>query len=70
MGGKVGYVGFSDDVGSNNSKNGYALAGIVGAEYPIKKHIVVGAEAGVGITYIDTDSYSTTTFGGYVGYKF
>ncbi len=71
VGGKVGYVGFSDSItSSSDSKNGYVLAGIAGAEYPVTKHIVVGAEAEVGSTYIDTESYSTTTFGGYVGYKF
>ena len=71
LGGKVGYVGFSDNLTSNSdSKNGYVLAGIAGAEYPVAKHIVVGAEAEVGSTYIDTESYSTTTFGGYVGYRF
>ncbi len=70
-GGKIGYVGFSDDITSNNdSKNGYILAGIAGVEYPVKKHIVVGAEVEVGSTYVDTESYSTTTFGGYIGYKF
>ena len=69
LGGKVGYVGFSDDV-TSNGKNGYVLTGIVGVEYPIKKHFVVGVEAEAGNTYIDSDSYSTTTFGGYVGYKF
>ena len=71
LGGKIGYVGFSDELtSSSDSKNGYVLAGIAGAEYPVAKHIVVGAEAEVGSTYIDTESYSTTTFGGYVGYKF
>ena len=71
LGGKIGYVGFSDDITSNSdSKNGYVLAGIIGAEYPVKKHFVVGAEAEVGTTYIDAEFYSTTTFGGYVGYKF
>jgi len=70
VGGKVGYVGFSDNIGSNSGTNGYVLAGIVGAEYPVAKHVVVGAEAEAGSTYIDTESYSTTTFGGYVGYKF
>lgn len=70
LGGKIGYVGFSEDVAGSNGKNGYVLAGVVGAEYPVAKHVVVGAEAEVGSTYIDTESYSTTTFGGYVGYKF
>ena len=69
-GGKIGYAGFSDSVTSSNGTNGYVLAGIAGVEYSVKKHFVVGAEAEVGSTYIDTESYSTTTFGGYVGYKF
>jgi len=67
---KVGYVGFSDNIAGKNGKNGYVIAGIAGVEYPAAKHIVVGAEVEVGSTYIDTESYSTTTFGGYVGYKF
>jgi len=71
LGGKIGYVGFSDELtSSSDSKNGYVLAGIAGAEYPVAKHIVVGGEVEIGSTYIDTESYSTTTFGGYVGYKF
>ena len=70
VGGKAGYVGFSDSITSNTGTDGYILAGIAGAEYPVTKHIVVGAEAEIGSTYIDTESYSTTTFGGYVGYKF
>jgi len=66
---KAGYVGFSDSVTSNDGTNGYVLAGVVGVEYPIK-HFVIGAKAEVGNTYIDSDSYTTTTFGGYVGYRF
>ena len=69
-GAKVGYVGFSDKVTSNSGTNGYVLAGIVGAEYPVMKHLVFGAQAEFGNTYIESESYSTTTFGGYVGYKF
>ena len=69
-GGKVGYVGFSDSIGSNSGTNGYVLAGIVGAKYPVAKHFAIGAQAEFGNTYIDSNSYSTTTFAGYVGYRF
>jgi hypothetical protein len=69
-GGKVGYVGFSNSVVGSGGTNGYVLAGVVGAEYPVMKHMVVGAEVEAGNTYIESQSYSTTTFGGYVGYKF
>jgi len=69
-GGKVGYVGFSDSVAGSGGTNGYVLAGVVGVEYPVMKHMVVSAEAEFGNTYIESKSYSTTTFGGYVGYKF
>jgi len=67
---KVGYVGFSDNVTSKNGTNGYVLGGVLGAEYPVMKHLVVGAEAEFGNTYIESESYSTTAFGGYIGYKF
>jgi len=67
---KVGYVGFSDKVTSNSGTNGYVLAGIVGAEYPVMQHLVVGAQAEFGKTYIESEFYFTTTFGGYVVYKF
>ena len=66
---KAGYVGFSDSITSNDGTDGYVLAGVAGVEYPIKS-FVIGAKAEVGSTYIDTESYSTTTFGGYVGYRF
>ncbi len=69
-GGKVGYVGFSDSISSSSGTNGYVLAGVIGAEYPVMNHLVAGAEAEFGNTYIDSKSYSTTIFGGYVGYKF
>ena len=69
-GGKVGYAGFSDSATSTGGTNGYILAGVIGAEYPVMNHLVVGAEAEFGYTYIESESYSTTTFGGYVGYKF
>ena len=71
FGGKVGYLGFSDYITSNSdSKNGDVLAGIVGAEYLVAKYIVVGVKVEIGSTYIDVDSYSTTIFDGYIGYKF
>jgi len=66
---KAGYVGFSDSITSKSGTNGHVLAGVAGVEYPIKS-FVVGAKAEVGKTYVDAESYSTTTFGGYVGYRF
>jgi len=66
---KAGCVGFSDPVTNNNKTDGYVLAGVAGVEYPIKSFII-GAKAEVGNTYIDSEAYSTTTFGGYVRYRF
>jgi hypothetical protein len=66
---KVGYTGFSNGV-FGDGQNGYVVAGVFGADYPIMKHFTLGAEAEYGKTFVNAEKYTTTSFGGYLAYRY
>jgi hypothetical protein len=61
---KAGYADFGNKVSSDSGSNGGVLAGVLGVEYPIMKHLIVGIEGEYGKTYIDTLDFDTNSFGG------
>ena len=68
---KAGYVDLSDNSSSDSdSTGGHIIAGVGGIEYPVMSHLMLGLSAEQGKTYINTESYSTTKYDGYLGYKF
>jgi hypothetical protein len=66
---KVGYTGFSDGV-FGDGQNGDVIAGVFGLDYPVTTHFTIGAEAEYGNTYLNGESFSTTSFGGYLAYRY
>ena len=62
---KEGYIVSSNNANSDGDfTGGHIITGIVGAEYPVMKHLMIGLSAEQG--YI----YAITKYNGYLGYKF
>ena len=67
---KVGYTFFELENDDSSSTGGNVLAGVFGADYHITKNFLIGAQGEIGKTYIDTESFSTTTYGIYLGFSY
>ena len=67
---KVGYTLFGSGSDDSSSTGGNVLAGVFGADYHITKNFLIGAHGEIGKTYIDTEGFSTTTYGIYLGFSY